>query len=78
MFFDGENVKKYIEILNDDSDSGDENRKVKEAINNVIGTPYLDSLINNLILIKKNIQMNLIINYNSIQRRKKKAEIENF
>lgn len=50
-----------------------ENRKVKEAINNVIGTPYLDSLINNLILIKKNIQMNLIINYNSIQKTKKES-----
>lgn len=31
VFFDGENIKKYIEILNDDSDSGAENRRVKQV-----------------------------------------------
>jgi len=77
VFFDGENVKKYIEILNDDSDSGAENRKVKEAINNVIGTPYLDSLINNLILIKKEYtdEFDHKLQQHS-KDEKKKAEIE--
>lgn len=48
IFFDGENIKKYVEILNNDGTTGAENRRVKNAINNIIGTPYLDSLITNL------------------------------
>jgi DNA sulfur modification protein DndD len=52
MLFDGENIEKYVEILNNDSSSGVENKKVKEAINNIIGTPYIDSTIARLDTIK--------------------------
>lgn len=45
MLFDGENIEKYIEILNNDSQNGVENLRVKEAINKIIGTPYIDSII---------------------------------
>ena len=54
IFFDGENIKKYVEILNNDGQSGDENRRIKIAINNILGTPYLDRLINRLELIRSN------------------------
>jgi DNA sulfur modification protein DndD len=44
MLFDGENIERYIEILSNDSESGTENKRIKDAINNIIGTPYIDAI----------------------------------
>jgi len=48
MLFDGENILKYVEILNNDGPSGSENLRIKEAINKIIGAPYLTRIISRL------------------------------
>jgi hypothetical protein len=77
MLFDGENIEKYIEILNNDSSSGKENRKVKEAINKIIGTPYIDKIIARLNLLKgeTNQQIERLIS-KQVSDKEKKDELE--
>ncbi|MFA5660020.1 MAG: hypothetical protein WC968_01300 [Bacilli bacterium] len=74
MLFDGENIEKYIEILNNDSATGTENRRIKEAINKIIGTPFIDRIIARLdsLYSQTYYQISSIVNRNSKNENDKK------